>query len=76
MPGSTSIPYESMLDPVTKAFLPSDQLTRIFITKGVDPLKPIISSGISITAYVLETALNEAQYGSLSSRKVYDGSWR
>ncbi|KAK2684204.1 hypothetical protein QWA68_016915, partial [Fusarium oxysporum] len=46
-----------------------------FKAKGVDPLKPIISSGTSITAYVIETALHEAQWGSSDSRKVYDGSW-
>ncbi|CAG9948803.1 unnamed protein product [Clonostachys rosea f. rosea IK726] len=75
MPGSINIPYDLMLDPETKAFLPSDQLKKLFEMKGVDPLKPIISSGTSITAYVLETALNEAQFGSPDSRKVYDGSW-
>lgn len=75
MPGSINIPYDLMLDPETKAFFPSDQLMKLFKTKGVDPLKPIISSGTSITAYVIETALNEAQCGSSDSRKVYDGSW-
>ena len=76
MPGSINIPYDLVLDPKTKAFLPSDQLVKLFKTKGVDPHKPIISSGTSITAYVIETALNEAQFGSSDSRKVYDGSWR
>ncbi|KAI5455861.1 Rhodanese-like domain-containing protein [Mariannaea sp. PMI_226] len=75
MPGSINIPYDTMLDPETKAFLPSDQLMELFKTKCVDPLKPIISSGTSIMAYVAETALNEAQCGSSHSRKVYDGSW-
>ncbi|KAJ3453226.1 hypothetical protein MRS44_018881 [Fusarium solani] len=75
MPGSINIPYDLVLDAKTKAFLPSDQLVKLFKTKGVDPHKPIISSGTSITAYVIETALNEAQFGSSDSRKVYDGSW-
>ncbi|KAM5528724.1 rhodanese-like domain-containing protein [Fusarium oxysporum f. sp. phaseoli] len=75
MPGSINIPYDLVLDTETKAFLPSDQLAKLFETKGVDPLKPIISSGTSITAYVIETALQEAQWGSSDSRKVYDGSW-
>jgi thiosulfate/3-mercaptopyruvate sulfurtransferase len=75
MPGSINIPYNLLLDPETKAFLPPDQLKKLFEMKGVDPLKPIISSGTSISAYVLETALNEAQFGSPDSRKVYDGSW-
>lgn len=60
MPGSINIPYDLVLDPKTKAFLPSDQLVELFKTKGMDPHKPIISSGTSITAYVIETALNEA----------------
>ncbi|KAH6974658.1 hypothetical protein BKA56DRAFT_659269 [Ilyonectria sp. MPI-CAGE-AT-0026] len=76
MPGSINIPYDLVLDPKTKAFLPSDQLVELFKTKGMDPHKPIISSGTSITAYVIETALNEAQFGSSDSRKVYDESWR
>ncbi|KAJ4178730.1 hypothetical protein NW767_014790 [Fusarium falciforme] len=76
MPGSINIPYDLMLEPETKAFLPSDQLMKLFKTKGVDPQKPIISSGTSITAYVIETALNEAQCGSPDLRKVYEGSWR
>ncbi|KAM5359988.1 hypothetical protein ACJA88_014984 [Fusarium oxysporum] len=74
MPGSINIPYDLVLDTETKAFLPSDQLAKLFKAKGVDPLKPIISSGTSITAYVIETALHEAQWGSsdsLNGRKEY-----
>jgi thiosulfate/3-mercaptopyruvate sulfurtransferase len=42
----------------------------------VDPEKPIISScGTGVSACILETALDEAQYGSPERRKVYDGSW-
>jgi thiosulfate/3-mercaptopyruvate sulfurtransferase len=76
MLGSINIPYNLLLDPETKALLPPDQLKKLFEMKGVDPSKPIICSGTSISAYVLETALNEAQFGSPDSRKVYDGSWR
>ncbi|KAK4195260.1 Rhodanese-like domain-containing protein [Triangularia verruculosa] len=76
MPGSINIPFDAVLDPQTKAFLPADKLKEVFQKKGVDPAKPIISScGTGVTACVLETALNEAQYGSPESRKVYDGSW-
>ncbi|KAK0724727.1 Rhodanese-like domain-containing protein [Lasiosphaeris hirsuta] len=76
MPGSFNIPFDAVLDPKTKAFLPADKLKEMFTKSGLDPAKPIISScGTGVTACVLETALNEAQFGSPETRKVYDGSW-
>ncbi|KAH6677037.1 thiosulfate sulfurtransferase [Plectosphaerella plurivora] len=76
MPGSINIPFNAVLDPETKAFLPADKLRELFKSKGVDPEKPIISScGTGVTACVLETALEQAQYGNREQRKVYDGSW-
>ncbi|KAJ8122130.1 hypothetical protein O1611_g9920 [Lasiodiplodia mahajangana] len=76
MPGSINIPFSDVLDPKTKAFLPKDQLRKIFEQKGVDPSKPIISScGTGVTAVVIDTALEEAGYGSAENRRVYDGSW-
>lgn len=76
MPGSINIPFTEVLDPQTKAFLPKDQLKKLFADKGLDPNKPIISScGTGVTAVVIDTALNEAGYGTPESRKVYDGSW-
>ncbi|KAL2018752.1 hypothetical protein VTK56DRAFT_458 [Thermocarpiscus australiensis] len=76
VPGSINIPFDSLLDPETKAFLPADKLREIFAKKGVDPEKPIISTcGTGVTACIIETALSEAQYGSPEKRKVYDGSW-
>ena len=76
MPGAINIPFDAVLDPKTKAFLPSEKLQTLFKEKGVDPAKPLISScGTGVTACVIETALNEAQYGSPEQRKVYDGSW-
>jgi len=75
MPGSINIPFDAVLDPETKTFLPADKLKELFAKKGVDPEKPIISScGTGVTACVIETALNEA-YGPLDKIKVYDGSW-
>lgn len=76
MPGSINIPFNEVLDSTTKAFLPKDQLKKLFESKGVDPSKPIISTcGTGVTAVVLETALHEAGFGTPESRKVYDGSW-
>ncbi|KAB5578114.1 Rhodanese-like domain-containing protein [Coniochaeta sp. 2T2.1] len=76
MPGAINIPFDTVLDPETKAFLPKDQLKKVFEQKGVDPARPIISScGTGVTACVLETALEEAGVGAPEKRKVYDGSW-
>lgn len=76
MPGSINIPFNEVLDSQTKAFLPKDQLKKLFESKGVDPKKPIVSScGTGVTAVVVDTALEEAGYGTPESRRVYDGSW-
>lgn len=76
MPGAINIPFDVVLDPATKAFLPADRLTELFREKGVDPHRSIISScGTGVTACVVETALDEARYGSAETRRVYDGSW-
>ncbi|KAI1375447.1 thiosulfate sulfurtransferase [Hypoxylon crocopeplum] len=76
MPGSINIPFSSVLDPQTKAFLPKEQLKKLFEEKGVDPSKPIIATcGTGVTAVVIETALEEAGYGNPEARRVYDGSW-
>ncbi|KAH6885873.1 Rhodanese-like domain-containing protein [Thelonectria olida] len=76
MPHSVNIPFNAVLDPETKAFLPRDKLKKLFEEKGVDSTKPIISTcGTGVTACVIETALEEAGYGSTESRRVYDGSW-
>ncbi|KAH8682506.1 thiosulfate sulfurtransferase [Xylariales sp. PMI_506] len=76
MPGAINIPFDAVLDPKTKAFLPKEQLRKLFEEKGVDPEKPIITScGTGVTAVVIETALEEAGFGDPAKRKVYDGSW-
>ncbi|KAI0126641.1 Rhodanese-like domain-containing protein [Xylariales sp. AK1849] len=76
MPGAINIPFDAVLDPKTKAFLPKDQLKKLFEEKGVDPEKPVVSScGTGVTAVVIETALEEAGYGCPEKRRVYDGSW-
>ena len=76
MPGAVNIPFDAVLDPATKKFLSADKLRTIFETNGLDTEKPIVSScGTGVTACVIETALEEAQFGPPESRKVYDGSW-
>lgn len=76
MPGSINIPFNAVLDPETKAFYPAEKLKQIFKEKGVNPEKPIVSScGTGVTACVIETAMEEAGWGSPEKRRVYDGSW-
>jgi thiosulfate/3-mercaptopyruvate sulfurtransferase len=76
MPGAISLPFTDVLDPDTKTFLSPEKLRALFKEKGVDPNKPIISScGTGVTACVIETALQVAEYGSPSTRRIYDGSW-
>ncbi|MCJ1224765.1 hypothetical protein MMC12_001410 [Toensbergia leucococca] len=76
VPGSFSLPLTELLDPKTGALLPGDDLRRIFEAKGIDPDKPIISScGTGVTAAVIDAALNEADYGQVNNRRLYDGSW-
>ncbi|KAL9618230.1 MAG: hypothetical protein Q9160_007064 [Pyrenula sp. 1 TL-2023] len=75
MPGSTNLPFQEVLHPDTKAFLPPDELRRVLEGK-VDPKKPIITTcGTGVTAAVLEAALHHADFGPPEDRRVYDGSW-
>lgn len=76
IPGSTSLPFQELLDPVTKSYLPPDQLRKVFESRDLDGTKSIISScGTGVTATILETALGLAEFGDPGLRRVYDGSW-
>ena len=76
IPGSFSVPHTELLDPKTGALLSSEELRKVFESKGLDPKKPIISScGTGVTAAVIETALGEADFGRADDRRLYDGSW-
>ena len=76
IPGSTSLPFQELLDPETKTFLPKPELEKVFQAHGIDPSKTIISScGTGVTASIIETALAGAEYGDALHRRVYDGSW-
>lgn len=76
MPGSTSIPFQELLDPETKTLLPADKLKEIFEAKQLDPKKPMITScGTGVTAAIIELALKESKFGSDDDRRLYDGSW-
>ena len=76
VPGSFNIPLPEILDPNTKAFLPKDELRKLFMSKGLDPSKRIVSScGTGVMAAALDVALGEADFGAEENRRVYDGSW-
>ncbi|KAI9836710.1 MAG: hypothetical protein M1837_003279 [Sclerophora amabilis] len=76
IPGSYSVPVSDLLDSTSKAFLPKEKLQKVFLDKGIDPEKPIISScGTGVTAAVIDAALSEAEFGDDSQRRLYDGSW-
>ncbi len=76
MPGSTSLPFQEVLDPETKQLLPKEELRKLFESKGLSPNKPIITScGSGVTATLLEAAFKQAEFGNTDDRRVYDGSW-
>ncbi|KAL3446728.1 thiosulfate sulfurtransferase [Aspergillus insuetus] len=76
IPGSKSLPFQELLDPETKTFLPPDELRKIFEARDLDATKSIISScGTGVTATIIETALGLAEFGDPALRRVYDGSW-
>lgn len=76
IPGSKSLPFQVLLDPDTKTFLPKSELEKVFGECQIDPSKTIISScGTGVTATIIETALAEAEYGEAINHRVYDGSW-
>jgi len=76
MPGSTSVPFQELLDPDTKTLLPPEHLKEIFTSKGLDPQKPMITScGTGVTAAIIELALKQSKFGSDDDRRLYDGSW-
>ncbi|KAI9715252.1 MAG: hypothetical protein M1812_006063 [Candelaria pacifica] len=76
IPGSINIPVPELLDPKTKTLLPGVELRKVFESKSIDPTRPIISScGTGVTAAVIDAALEAAEYGDPSNRRIYDGSW-
>ncbi|KAJ6151722.1 hypothetical protein N7470_006850 [Penicillium chermesinum] len=76
IPGSKSLNFSELLDPETKTYLPPAELRKVFEDRQVNPSRSIISScGSGVTAAIIETALQEAEYGDPNLRRVYDGSW-
>lgn len=75
MPHSISLQFPDLLDPNTKAFLPAEQLRKVFEERGVNGQNPIVSScGTGVSAAIIDTALAEAGLPE-EQRMLYDGSW-
>ncbi|PWW73046.1 Rhodanese-like protein [Tuber magnatum] len=76
VPGSISVPFSELIDPVTKKLRSGEELGRILLSKGVDPSGEVekkLMCGTGVTAAVIDSALQLAGFGG--KREVYDGSW-
>ncbi len=75
IPHSISVPYSELLDPDDKTLLSADELHLLFKSKGISPVKPVVTTcGTGVTAAILNAALHEAGYGAQQTR-LYDGGW-
>lgn len=73
IPGSASVPFNTLLDPDSKTVLQPDAIRARFAAAGIDPARPVVAScGSGVTACVL--ALGLALIGA-KDVAVYDGSW-
>jgi thiosulfate/3-mercaptopyruvate sulfurtransferase len=72
IPGSLSLPYETLYRP-DATLRPPDDLRAAFAAAGVDPARPVVTTcGSGITASVLALALHLLGRRDVA---VYDGSW-
>jgi thiosulfate/3-mercaptopyruvate sulfurtransferase len=73
IPGSYNLPFNELLDPKAKTFLPTDQIAEKFRRAGVDLTKPVVTScGSGVTAAVLAFGLHLIGHNDVA---LYDGSW-
>lgn len=73
IPGSASVPFNTLLDPETKTVLRPEDIRARFAAAGIDPARPIVAScGSGVTACVLALGLNLIGARDVA---VYDGSW-
>ncbi|MBL8669086.1 MAG: sulfurtransferase, partial [Alphaproteobacteria bacterium] len=73
IPGSRNIPWSTLQDSRTRAYLPLDQLSRAFAAAGIDVDKPVIATcGSGVTACMLALSLHRM---GKDRWRVYDGSW-
>lgn len=73
IPGSTSLPFQQLVDPSTGSFLPADALRVAFADAGVAADRPIVTTcGSGVTACILGLGLHLIGRDDWA---VYDGSW-
>jgi thiosulfate/3-mercaptopyruvate sulfurtransferase len=73
IPGSRSLPYERVTDPLTRQLRSAEELSELFRGAGVDLDRPIVTScGSGVTACALAFALHLIGHPGAA---VYDGSW-
>jgi thiosulfate/3-mercaptopyruvate sulfurtransferase len=73
IPGSLNLPYDQLIDPAAKTFLPADQLAERFAAAGIERTRPVVTScGSGVSACVLTLGLHLLGQRDVA---VYDGSW-
>ena len=73
IPGSRSVPFQSLVDGSGRMLEP-EALRRLIRAAGVDPARPVVTScGSGVTACAVALALEVA--GTPEPVAVYDGSW-
>lgn len=76
MPGSVNVQLSDLVEPDTRTLLPAPELKRVFISKGIDPTRSVITTcGSGVTAAVVDIALEKAEFVPFENRRLYDGSW-
>jgi len=73
MPGAVNIPHSALYDPASHCLQSEEALKSLFLEKGIDLKKPMITScGSGVTAANVSLAL--AVVG-VENTALYDGSW-
>jgi thiosulfate/3-mercaptopyruvate sulfurtransferase len=72
IPGSISLPFTDLVDPVSKALLPREVLRETLNAAGLLDAPVVVTCGSGVTACVIALALNEV---GKPDAAIYDGSW-
>jgi thiosulfate/3-mercaptopyruvate sulfurtransferase len=72
IPGSVSLPFTDLVDPVSKALLPREALREKLAAAGLLDGPVVATCGSGVTACVIALALNEI---GKPDTAIYDGSW-
>ena len=72
IPGSRSLPFTDLIDPVSKTLLPREQLFDKLNAAGLMEGPVVSTCGSGVTACVIALALHEVGRSDIA---IYDGSW-